>query len=52
MCPFNDGRHKKKPWFEKDAGGRKPLIGGRHGLSCVVCHKTWEADGSPTWKDA
>ena len=54
LCPFGDGRHKRMRWFEKDAGGRRPLVGGRQGESCIKCHKTWEWHGDqlvPTWKD-
>ena len=56
LCPFGDGRHKKKPWANRMPSGE--LIEGetraRSGLVCVVCHKTWEWKGDelvPTWKE-
>lgn len=42
LCPFGDGRHKKKVWQD----------GERSGLACVRCSKTWEWVGKeliPTW---
>lgn len=32
LCPYGDGRHKLLPW----AGG------GRSGLACTPCGKSWE----------
>jgi hypothetical protein len=34
LCPYGDGRHKRRPWHEKATG--------RSGLACVRCSKTWE----------
>lgn len=34
LCPFNDGRHKLKPWQERGTT--------RSGMACVRCSKTWE----------
>lgn len=50
LCPFGDGRHKKRPWHDKEAN--------RSGFACVRCSKTWAwVDLSPkhgatveTWK--
>lgn len=51
----SDGLHRRRPFVEKDATERKPLVGGRSVLSCVKCHKTWDYHGGgtivPTWPD-
>lgn len=48
LCPFGDGRHKRRPWHDAE--------GGRSGLSCVRCHKTWRFNEDrelvPTWTQA
>jgi hypothetical protein len=46
LCPFDEGRHRLKPWREKETL--------RSGFSCVRCHKTWEWQGDvleSTWPD-
>lgn len=40
LCPFGDGRHKRRPWAERGPGGQS-----RSGLACVRCSKTWEWTG-------
>jgi hypothetical protein len=37
LCPFGDGRHKRRPWKSAETEGRI-----RSGLACVQCSKTWE----------
>jgi hypothetical protein len=42
LCPFGDGRHKRRPWSAP----------GRSGLVCMACGKTWEHVGKElvaTW---
>ena len=41
LCPFGDGRHKRKPWYER----KKGVATGRSGLACIRCGKTWEYVG-------
>lgn len=37
LCPFGDGRHKRRPWADHKAN--------RSGLACISCSKTWEWHG-------
>lgn len=56
LCPFGDGRHKRKVWSGKAMHTGEIRDGRtRSGLVCVNCSKTWEWHGGdlrPTWAEA